>query len=152
MTPTTPWTSGACKDGGRKGRRIGIVLLSLFFLCGAVIAFVSMMSLLFPGGWLEPMWRLNPRARLGFARMGSWSVVLMAAVSAACAFSAYGLWRGTRWGHALAVGMLSVNLVADVLNVILARDFRAAAGIPIASALIAYMMSARVRSSIGGRR
>lgn len=49
------------------------------------MSFISAVSLLFPGSFLEPMWRLNPRAHEAFAGMGVWAVVLMCAVCASCA-------------------------------------------------------------------
>ena len=56
-------------------RPIGITALSLFFLFGAGASFVSFISLLFPGSFLDPVWRLNPRARagLGGMRVGGYS-------------------------------------------------------------------------------
>ncbi|MFP5260335.1 MAG: hypothetical protein ACLGJB_00335 [Blastocatellia bacterium] len=59
---------------------------------------LSFVSLLFPGSVLEPVWRLNPRAREGFAGIGTWAVVLMCVVCAACASAPVGLWGGRRWG------------------------------------------------------
>ena len=84
-----------------EARPIGITALSLFFLLGAGASFVSFTSLLFPGSFLEPIWRLNPRARAGLGGMGLWAVILMGAVCVACAFAAVGLWRGARWGYRL---------------------------------------------------
>lgn len=62
----------------------GVVALSGFFALGAVIATVTCIALLFPGGRLEPMWRLNPEAHVTFLSMGPWAVALMCAVAAVC--------------------------------------------------------------------
>ena len=97
----------------------GITALSIFFLFGAAMSFISSVALLFPGSFLEPMWRLNPRAREGFAGIGAWAVVLMCGVSALCALASVGLWRGARWGYWLAVALLAINLLGDILNVLL---------------------------------
>ena len=48
----------------------GITALSVFFAAGCLIALTSAVSLLFPESFLEPMWRLNPRARTAFSSMG----------------------------------------------------------------------------------
>src|SRR5215813_1800151 len=114
-------------------------------LIGSAIAGASCLSLLTPGGFLEPMWRLNPRAREAFAAMGAWGVVLMAVVSAACAFTAVGLWRGRRWGRLLAIIGITVNLAGDAINVILGTEPRAVFGLPIAAAILLYLFSRRVR-------
>ena len=76
------------------------------------------------------MWRLNPRAREGFTSIGVWAIVLMCAVTAACASSAVGLWRGARWGYSLAIILLVINLLGDVANVALGTEPRAVVGIP----------------------
>jgi hypothetical protein len=122
-----------------------VTALSIFFLAGAAIAFLSAGALFFPGSVLEPMWDINPRAREAFESMGLWAVALMAAVGLACGSSAIGLWKGTRWGHWLALDLLGVNLVADALNALLGTEPRAALGVPIASAIIAYLTTKRVR-------
>jgi uncharacterized membrane protein (DUF2068 family) len=91
------------------------------------------------------MWRLNPRARTAFASMGFWAPVLMGFVSAACASAASGLWRGRRWGHHFATGILVVNLVGDTLNVVLGTEPRAIIGIPINALLLVYLFRSSVR-------
>jgi hypothetical protein len=123
-----------------------VTALAVFFAAGAVIATTSCVSLLYPGGVLEPMWRLTPRARDAFTRMGAWSVVLLAAVALACAAAAAGLWRGRRWGHRLAALLIGVNLAGDIVNVALGVDRRAAFGVPIAAALLAYLLHRRTRA------
>src|SRR3712207_4291578 len=109
-------------------RPLGITALSIFFLFGTAASLLSSVSLLFPGSFLEPMWRLNPRAREGFADMGAWAVVLMCAVCVSCASAAVGLWRGTQWGYWLAVALLACNLLGDVANVLTGTEPRAAVG------------------------
>jgi fluoride ion exporter CrcB/FEX len=59
----------------------------------------------------------------------------------ACTRAAIDLWRRTRWGHRLAVGLLTANLVGDALNSLLRHDVRTLMGLPIAGALIAYLLS-----------
>lgn len=125
----------------------GVTALSLFFGAGAGISFTSCLSLLLPGSLLEPMWRLNPRARNAFAGMGAWAVVLLSTVCLACALCAVGLWRGKPWGRRLAIGLLGVNLVADIANVIAGTQPRAAFGVPIAGAMLGYLWkSGRLRN------
>ena len=126
-------------------RPIGITALSVFFLFGALASFLSFVSLLFPGSFLEPMWRLNPRAREGFTNIGAWAIVLMCVVCIACALAAAGLWRGTRWGYWLAVALLAVNLLGDIVNVVLGTEPRAAVGIPIVIVILVFLMGKRVK-------
>jgi len=105
----------------------------------------SFVALLFPGGFLEAMWRLNPRARESFATMGVWALVLMAVVSVACASASAGLWRGRRWGYLLALALLTFSLLGDLANALLGIEPRAWIGVPIAALMIAYLATRRVR-------
>jgi len=126
-------------------RPIAITALSIFFSFGAVASFVSFILLLFPGSFLEPLWRLNPRAREGLTGIGVWGIVLMSVLCLACAAAAVGLWQGRRWGRWLALALLTINLLGDIANVILGIEPKAAIGIPIALAIIFFLMSKRVR-------
>jgi hypothetical protein len=124
----------------------GITALSIFFGVGAAISFTSFVALLFPGGWLEPMWRLNPRARDAFASMGPWALVLMAVVSAACASASRGLWRGRRWGYLLAFALLTFSLLGDLANALLGIEPRAWVGVPIAALMLFFLTTSQVRA------
>jgi hypothetical protein len=122
-----------------------VTALAVFFAAGAGIAFVAAVSLATPGGWLEPIWRLNPRARLAFGGLGLWAAALLAVVGAACLAASIGLARRRRWGHRIAALLIAINLVGDSVNAALGIERRAIFGIPIAAALLAYLLSPRVR-------
>jgi uncharacterized membrane protein (DUF2068 family) len=77
--------------------------------------------------------------------MGPPGLLLLAVVCVACAFAAFGLWRGRIWGYWLAVVMLGVHLVADVVNVALGIEPRALVGVPIVALILAFLATARVR-------
>ncbi|HEX8891303.1 MAG TPA: hypothetical protein VF779_19300 [Pyrinomonadaceae bacterium] len=126
-------------------RPFGVTALGLFFLCGAAISFTVFVSLLFPGSFLEPIWRLNPRAHQAFARVGAWAIILMAVVCLSCALAALGLWRGARWGYRVSLALLVLNMLGDILNVILGTEPGAIVGVPIVVSLLTYLMSRRVR-------
>lgn len=133
------------RTASRANRPRLITALSIFFMFGAAMSFIASLSLLCPNTFLESMWRLNPRARLNLSSVGLWSVVLLTTVSVFCAAAGIGLWRGARWGHRIAVGLIAVNLVADVTNVILGIEPRAIVGVPVAAVILAYLMSTKVR-------
>lgn len=111
---------------------------------------LSFFALLFPGGFLEPMWRINPRAREQFAVTGVWGPLLMAMVAVACALTAYGLWKGRRFGLVLGRVMLAFSLVGDLVNAILGEP-RAWIGVPIAAALLMLLATEPVKAFFGGR-
>lgn len=118
-------------------------MLVIFFAAGALICLVTMLALAFPGGSLEPIWRLRPDARVEFQKIGNWSVGLMAVVGVACGLSAIGLARNAEWGRRLAIGVLTVNLIGDSLNALLRHDPRTLIGLPIAGLMIWYLLTRR---------
>jgi len=124
----------------QKPRSIGTTLLVIFFAAGALICLVTMLALAFPGGFLEPIWRLKPEARVEFQQISYWSVVLMALVGAACGLAAIGLAKNAEWGGRLAIGILAVNLIGDTANAILRHDPRTLIGLPIGGLMIWYLL------------
>src|SRR5262245_9693641 len=82
-----------------------------FFAFGAMMCALTLGLLLFPGGPLDVLWRLNPNARVAFESLGLWSSVVMVIVGTACLAAAIGLWRGAVWGIRLALAILAVNIV-----------------------------------------
>ncbi len=116
-------------------------MLAIFFGAGALICFVTMLALAFPGGFLEPVWRLKPEARIEFQQIGRWSIALMAVVGIGCGLAAIGLAINAEWGRRFAIGILTVNLVGDTLNAILRRDPITLIGLPIGGLMIWYLIS-----------
>jgi hypothetical protein len=126
-------------------RPLGITALSIFFFAATVITLVAAVSLLFPNGFLEPIWKLNPRGRAGLGAIGIWAVVLFSVVCLACAVAAVGLWRGKRYGLATAITILTINSLGDLFNVISGTEPRAIIGIPIVIMILAYLLTAKSR-------
>ena len=127
-------------------RPAGLGALSVFFAAGTVPSTFAALAMLFPGAWSETLWRLKPDAQRDFARMGEWAVPLMILVGAACAAAAFGLWTRRRWGHQLAVGLLSINLAGDVLNAFGRGDWRTLIGLPVGGAMLGYLLTRRART------
>jgi uncharacterized membrane protein (DUF2068 family) len=124
-------------------RPFGIAAISYFFCFGACMGGLSAFMLLFPGSALDSLWRVNPHAQAGFAAMGNWAVLLMAAVGAACLSAAVGLWQRKRWGLWTAIAILAVNLVGDTLSAGLQHDWHTLIGLPIGGAMIWYLLRHR---------
>lgn len=113
-----------------------------FFAFGASMCILTVALLLFPGTWLDALWRLNPDAHAAFRSIGTWSIVIMLVVGMACCFAAVGLWRGARWGARAAIIILVVNMIGDLSNALLKSDFRTLIGMPIAAVMIVYLARA----------
>ena len=127
-------------------RPLGVTALACLFAFGTLASGLSLVSLLTPGGPLEPMWRLNPRAHEAFSRMGIWALLLLGPVCLACAASAYGFFTGRRWGYRLGVTLLLVNLTGDLINTALGIEPRAVVGVPIVVLLLWYLSSRKVKA------
>lgn len=133
--------------GDQRGRRSpGLAALCGLFGFGAVAAGLAAVTLLVPGSRLEPIWRLNPAGHAVLSSLGLSAVALMLGVASACALTAVGVWLRARWGHRLAVTMLVANLVGDTVAALLRGELRTLVGVPIGGLLLAWLMSARVRS------
>jgi hypothetical protein len=121
------------------------MLIGLFAF-GVLASGLAAISLLDPGGVLEPMWRINPRGHNGFARIGLLGPVLLAVVCMACAATAIGLVRVKGWGYWAAIAMLSFNLLADMFNVLSGTEPRAVVGLPVVGALLWFLSRTPVRA------
>lgn len=126
-------------------RPLGISALIIFFVLGSLISSLAGLSLLIPSAFFSGMWRLNPHGHEGLLRIGVWAVVLLFAASASCATAAIGLWKRARWGHILAIVVIGINLLSDIVNTVSGIEPRAIVGIPIALAIILYLLRKRVR-------
>ena len=129
----------------------GVTALSIFFGFGIVPSTASALAVAFPGAWSDAMWRLKPEAPAQFARLGPLAIPLMIGVALACAGAAVGLWTRQRWGHRLAVGLLSVNLLGDTLNALVRGDWRTLIGLPVGGVMLAYLLSYQIREWFGRR-
>ncbi len=111
---------------------------------------LSFISVLTPGGFLEPMWRLNPRAHEAFSHIGLWAPLLLGAVCLACGAAAFGFFTGRLWGYWLGVALIVVNLAGDLVNAAFGIEARAVYGVPIAALLLWYLTSRSVSSYFRG--
>ena len=128
-----------------KTRPFVVTLSIIIFFIGTVASLISVISLSFPGSFLEVVWRINPHAREGLARMGGWSVAVMLAVCIACLFATIGLWRGLRWGYWLTISMLCINLISSIINVVAGTEPRALIGIPMVLILLMCLLRKKTR-------
>ena len=124
---------------------------TIFFAFGAAVSGLAAISLLYPHSFLEPIWQIKPAARTSFASFGLWAIVLLSFVSIACGTAAIGIWRGARWAHVLAIILISINLIGDVANYLLGIEPRAIVGVPIAAAMLWYLIRHGKRSFSGER-
>jgi len=131
---------------------IGMKLLALFFAFGACMCALTIWLLLFPGGALDSLWRLNPEAHAAFQRIGGLLILLMVIVGVACALAAIGLARNAKWGRWLGILILAANLLGDLTNAFVRHDLRTLIGVPIAGAMIFYLAKLEPKMTKKGSR
>ena len=131
---------------------IGLKLLAIFFAFGACMCALTIWLLLFPGGALDSLWRLNPEAHAAFQRIGGLLILLMVIVGVACALAAIGLARNAKWGRWLGILILAANLVGDLTNAFVRHDLRTLIGVPIAGAMIFYLAKLEPKMTKKGSR
>jgi hypothetical protein len=126
-------------------RPLGVTVVSVFAALGTVPSIATALALAYPGQWADAVWRLKPEARTDFARLGPWAIVLMGVVAVGCAATAFGLWNRRGWGHRLAIIGLAINMLGDTTNALVRGDWRTLIGLPIGGAIVACLLSHRVR-------
>lgn len=119
--------------------------MSAFFAFGMLASGLAAVSLLTPGGYLEPIWRLNRAGHAGLRALGAWGPPILAAVCLACAAAGYGFVTRKRWGYRLGVALLLANLAGELVNVASGIERRPLVGIPIVALLLWYLSSPTVR-------
>lgn len=129
----------------RAHRPLGVTALGLLFSVGVVASGLSWVALLTPGGLLDPIWRLNPRAHEGFLHMGAWALLVLGLVCIACIASAYGLFTGRGWGYRLGIALLIANLAGDLISASLGVEPHAWVGVPIVALILWYLSTREVR-------
>ena len=132
-------------EAAGSGRPLGVTALAIFFGVGTIPSTATALALILPGPWSEAMWRLKPGAQQDFTQLGALAIPVMIVVAMACAAAAVGLWSRRRWGHRVAIAVLSVNLVGDLLNALVRGDRRTLIGLPIGGAMLVYLLTRRIR-------
>src|SRR2546425_11762370 len=93
---------------------VGLTLLTAFFVFGALMACLAFLGLLLSGGFLEPIWRLNPDAHRALTDLGAWGMLLMAAGAIALGLATDGFLISAQWGRRLGGSIFTINFVGGV--------------------------------------
>jgi len=116
-------------------------------MVGSAIALISAWTLAHQGSSLDLLWwRINPPARQNFLRLGRWAIPTLLVIAAAVGTAGVGLLRGARWAWFLTVGLLSVNLLGDLVRLVAISVFEGAVGVVGVSPVLFYLTRPRVRA------
>lgn len=125
----------------------GLTAIGIFLVVGGVAALLAGTTLLVPGTPLDGIWRLNPIAHSRLKPMGPTIGLGFLVLSSALAAASLGWFRRRRWGWALATAIIAIQFAGDLTNLLSGDLLRGGAGILIASALLSYLFTARVRAA-----
>jgi len=136
-------------------RPVGFPAIGALLVFGAAMAALAGTSLIWRGGFLEPMWRLNRDAYQKLAPLGAVVGIAFVLLSGMLAAAGIGWFRRRRWGWVLTVIIIATQLLGGVAN-FLTRDFiGGATGIIMAGALLWYLLQPAVqaffRSRVGSK-
>ena len=130
----------------RSDQPAGFAWIGAFFLFGATMAGYAAFTLLKPGTVLDALWALNKRGHVALLAVGRTAGLLFIVLSAALMLTVVGWFRRRKWGWALGVAVVAMNMVGDLVNLIHGEGLKGAAGLVIAGALLIYMTRPGMRS------
>jgi hypothetical protein len=128
----------------------GLTAMGLFLCFAATMASLASFLLLKPGTFLDRAWALNPRAHAQFASLGPlipWVGFgfFLLAILAACTARLWFQRRLIAWR--IAVVGIAMQAVGDAVNFLRGEHLPGMVGFLIASLLIAFLLSPRVKSA-----
>jgi hypothetical protein len=121
--------------------------VGVFLVFGACMSGLAGVTLLWRGTTLDRVWALNPTAYRKLAPLGRTVGPLFLLLSATMAFASVGWFNRRFWGWALAVGIISTQVVGDSINLVRGDFVRGGAGLAIAGALLLYLLRPKVRTT-----
>ena len=134
----------------RSNRSFGLTAMAIFLFFGATVATLAGITLLFPGSFLDPMWQLNPEAGEQLRHLGRWIGIAFLGLGAAMIAAAIGWIKRRFWGWALAVLIITSQVLGDFVNALRGEWLKGAVGAAIAVALLAYLVRRNVRDAFRG--
>jgi hypothetical protein len=118
----------------------GLTAMAVFLVFGATMATLAGITLLFPGSFLDPIWRLNPEAGEQLRQLGRGISIAFLGLGAAMVAAAIGWIKRRFWGWALAVIIIASQVLGDLVNALRGEFLKGAVGVVIAAALLAYLI------------
>jgi uncharacterized membrane protein YccC len=114
--------------------------MAVFLVFGATMATIAGITLLFPGSFLDPIWRLNPEAGEQLHQLGRGIGIAFLGLGAAMVAAAIGWVKRRFWGWALAVIIIASQVLGDLVNALRGEFLKGAVGVVIAAALLIYLI------------
>jgi hypothetical protein len=144
--------SNGAESAARRESSWPLTAMGVFLFFGASMALLAGTTLIWQGTFLDHIWVLNAPAYKQLAPFGKTVGVPFLVLCAALAAASVG-WFGRRlWGWRLAVVIIATQVFGDLISIFMGHFVRGAVGVTIASALLLYLLRARVRGAFVVRR
>ena len=129
------------------GKPPGFAAIGVFLFFAATMAGLAAITLLLPGTPLDRAWILNPTAHKSLPSLGSKVGILFLLLAVLLVLSGVGWFRRRLWGWRLAVAIIATQVLGDITNLVRGDWLRGGTGFIIASALLLYLLTPRVRAA-----
>jgi hypothetical protein len=126
---------------------LGFAAIGIFLFFGGVMAGLAATTLLLPGTPLDRAWILNPTAYKQLSPLGSKIGILFLFLAILLVLSGVGWFKRRLWGWRLAVAIIATQVLGDITNLVMGDWLRGGTGFIIASALLLYLLTSRVRAA-----
>jgi hypothetical protein len=126
---------------------LGFAAIGIFLFFGGVMAGLAASTLLLPGTPLDRAWILNPTAYKQLSPLGGKVGILFLLLAVLFVLSGVGWFRRRLWGWRLAVAIIATQVLGDITNLVRGDWLRGGTGFIIASALLLYLLTPRVRAA-----
>jgi hypothetical protein len=131
----------------RNDGSLGLTAMAVFLFFGATMATLAGITLLFPGSFLDPIWRLNPEVGEQLRQLGHGIGIAFLGLGAAMIAAAVGWIKRRFWGWALTVLIITSQVLGDFVNALRGELLKGAVGVAIAGALLVYLLRSTTRDA-----
>jgi hypothetical protein len=126
--------------------RPAMIAVGVFLLFGVCMAALAGTTLVWPGTPIDKVWALNRVAHAQLSAAGRLVGGLFLLLSATLLGASVGWFKRRLWGWRLAVGVISTQVVGDVVNLARGDWLRGGVGVMIAGALLLYLLRPDLRT------
>ena len=134
------------------GLSVTMKAIGIFLLFGALMASLSVVTLVWPSSGLGRMWALNPRAFKELAPHGRAVGIPFLLLGVTLAVASVGWFKSRLWGWRLAVAVIATQVLGDLVNAFSGHAVEGGLGVAIAGALLLYLLSADVKAVFRNRK
>lgn len=135
----------AAQQIARAGPARGLTAIGIFLFFGAAMACLAGATLVWPGTRVDKIWALNATAYVQLKPLG-WRVgIPFLMLSVALTSAGVGWFQRRAWGWRLAVGVIAVQVLGDLVNLLRGDVVGGGTGFVIAAALLLYLLRREVR-------